>query len=379
MHKRTVECTKENDENNETPAVKRRAESGPQDSPRLPSQKLYTSLFELVPQACLFAIVEKPVLLNQTENETPSLPLLSSSEQPTQQDDVQSDIVTSPIPPSYIAQGVREEEEPASTHLSVDQPDHSKIQLRLLPVEDSTTSECNGQPSGCHMNDNSESNDGHVSSLDVESTNGRNISSSEETASSSRSCSKETVIPYSEEVTNALPLPLPEYFKKHSLIHKDRGLPNTAEQLFISLTISKKECSEIEHATRNQRTSADWHQQRQGRLTASAFHTIFGMRKQTDRVNVAKRLLSKTDISHIPAIQWGISKEDTAKREYIREMSSHSQFEYTTAGLVVNPLFPHLGASPDGFVECSCCGKGLVEIKCPFTAKDLYPDAIRGK
>ena len=134
MHKRTVECTKEDDENNETPAVKRRAESGPQDSPRLSSQKLYSSLFELVPQACLFTIVEKPV---QTENETLSLPLLSSSEQPTQQDDVQSDIVTSPIPPSYIAQGVQEEEEPASTHLSADQPDHSKIQLRPLPVEDS--------------------------------------------------------------------------------------------------------------------------------------------------------------------------------------------------------------------------------------------------
>ena len=101
MHKRVVECTKENNENNETPAVKRRAKSGPQDSPRLSSQKLYTSLFELVPQACLFTIVDKPVLLNQTENEIPSLPLLLSSEQLTQQDDVQSDLVTSPIPLSY--------------------------------------------------------------------------------------------------------------------------------------------------------------------------------------------------------------------------------------------------------------------------------------
>ena len=83
IHKRAVECTKENDENDETPAVKRRAESGLQDSSRLSSQKLYTSLFKLVPQACLFTIVEKPVLLNQTENEIPSLPLLSSSEQLT--------------------------------------------------------------------------------------------------------------------------------------------------------------------------------------------------------------------------------------------------------------------------------------------------------
>ena len=93
--------------------------------------------------------------------------------------------------------------------------------------------------------------------------------------------------------------------------------------------------------------------------------------------NIAKRVLSKPDISNIPAVQWGISKEDTAKRDYIREMSSHNEFEDTAAGLVVNTLFTHCEASPDGFVDCSCCGKGLVEIKCPFTAKDLHPDAIR--
>ena len=25
---------------------------------------------------------------------------------------------------------------------------------------------------------------------------------------------------------------------------------------------------------------------------------------------------------------------------------------------------PHLGASPDGLIECKCCGKGCLEIKC---------------
>ena len=30
------------------------------------------------------------------------------------------------------------------------------------------------------------------------------------------------------------------------------------------------------------------------------------------------------------------------------------------------PKWPHLGASPDGIVECSCCGKGVLEIKCPY-------------
>jgi len=46
----------------------------------------------------------------------------------------------------------------------------------------------------------------------------------------------------------------------------------------------------------------------------------------------------------------------------------------------VYPLYPHLGASPDGLVQCDCCpGKGLIEIKCPFAAEDLHPNDLRGK
>ena len=38
--------------------------------------------------------------------------------------------------------------------------------------------------------------------------------------------------------------------------------------------------------------------------------------------------------------------------------------------------FPHLGATPDGIVSCECCGKGLIEIKCPFSYKDQHPCEI---
>lgn len=40
------------------------------------------------------------------------------------------------------------------------------------------------------------------------------------------------------------------------------------------------------------------------------------------------------------------------------------------AGLHINPKWPYLGASPDGVLNCSCCGDGIVEIKCPHCAKD---------
>lgn len=50
--------------------------------------------------------------------------------------------------------------------------------------------------------------------------------------------------------------------------------------------------------------------------------------------------------------------------------TEHENFTITRCGLCINSEYPYIGASPDGFVKCDCCGEGLVEIKCPFTAKD---------
>ena len=37
---------------------------------------------------------------------------------------------------------------------------------------------------------------------------------------------------------------------------------------------------------------------------------------------------------------------------------------------LLNTAYPHLGATPDGIVQCMCCGKGVVEVKCPHNCKD---------
>ena len=33
-------------------------------------------------------------------------------------------------------------------------------------------------------------------------------------------------------------------------------------------------------------------------------------------------------------------------------------------------MYSHMGASPDGTVNCVCCGNGVLEVKCPFTCHD---------
>ena len=42
----------------------------------------------------------------------------------------------------------------------------------------------------------------------------------------------------------------------------------------------------------------------------------------------------------------------------------------SSSGLVIHTSYPHMGASPDGSVNCDRCGRGVLEIKCPFSCKD---------
>lgn len=63
--------------------------------------------------------------------------------------------------------------------------------------------------------------------------------------------------------------------------------------------------------------------------------------------------------------------EDTARKCYIEEMSKgHTNFFARLSGLVVRPEHLHIGASPDGIVSCSCCGRGTLEIKCPYIYRE---------
>ena len=76
----------------------------------------------------------------------------------------------------------------------------------------------------------------------------------------------------------------------------------------------------------------------------------------------------QSDLSYAPAINWGIQNESVARQQYTTMMSAgHEGFTCNLSGLWINPLY--LGVSPDGITTCSCCGDGLLEIKCPFLAR----------
>ena len=85
----------------------------------------------------------------------------------------------------------------------------------------------------------------------------------------------------------------------------------------------------------------------------------------------------KTLNPNIPALKWGRQSEENARQDYKMEMEkNHVDFEVQKAGLLISTKYPFLGATPDGIVSCSCCGTGLLEVKCPFKYRDSNPCEI---
>ena len=72
------------------------------------------------------------------------------------------------------------------------------------------------------------------------------------------------------------------------------------------------------------------------------------------------------------ALSWGMENEEVARREYeLVSRGKHSFLQIKATGLHVSAKYPHLGASPDGLLTCTCCGDGLLEIKCLYSFPSL--------
>ena len=66
----------------------------------------------------------------------------------------------------------------------------------------------------------------------------------------------------------------------------------------------------------------------------------------------------KNDLSHVPAIGWRVQNENVARDQYTNLLSAeHDNFTCNLTGLWINPLYPHLGVSPDGVTSRSCHGR----------------------
>ena len=144
----------------------------------------------------------------------------------------------------------------------------------------------------------------------------------------------------------------------------------------LQLSVRPEEVQNIEVYTQEQAKSPAWFKQRAGRITASKMKAVCA----TDPSHPSQSLLSQICYPHLkkfttPATTWGCEHEAVARLAYIEMMKPmHTNFQYRNSGFVVSTEYPYIGASPDGVVQCDCCGCGVLEIKCPYCVRESTPD-----
>jgi hypothetical protein len=174
--------------------------------------------------------------------------------------------------------------------------------------------------------------------------------------------------------------PIPSQASQATIVQSDldaRILPQdillkAKENFNISDTIRM----EIEHNTRNQSSSSDWHHARLRRITGSICGQIIKQKRKT--VPLLCRVLYPKPLILLPRpIAWGIQNEPFACASYRKYMneSGHVGLSTSPVGFVIDKTKGWLGASPDTRVnDPSCADKsGIAEFKCPYTKRDESP------
>ena len=151
----------------------------------------------------------------------------------------------------------------------------------------------------------------------------------------------------------------------------------------IKLETCHEEIENLEIATREQSKSNLWFQFRAGRITASKMKAV----TRTDPSYPAESLIKSVCYPveyrfETEATKWGTNHEKTAVQSLLCKLKEdgHENVCVENCGVFVSEEYPFIGASPDSIVSCECCGKQLVEVKCPFTKRnDILKDIKHDK
>ena len=149
-----------------------------------------------------------------------------------------------------------------------------------------------------------------------------------------------------------------------------------------SLSITREETQHLQQLTTEQSNSVTWNQFRVGRITSSVVHRVLHTDINHPSKSLIKTICCPAKSISVPAIQWGREKESEAFHQYSQVMSEHhSNFSATKSGLHLSMDSSFLGASPDGIIKCTCCGIGVLEIKCPFNFRydDNFEQMLKQK
>lgn len=177
-------------------------------------------------------------------------------------------------------------------------------------------------------------------------------------------------IPASVAIADHLPAPL-------TTLKSDMYLTMEIEKLkretkSVTLKVTEKEVVTLEAPPRKQSKCKLWFKHNADRITSSNMKSVCSTNLTKPSLSLIKKICHP-NIKQLStnATQWGIKKENIAITAYTEQQAKqHQNLTVKTCGLHIHPAFPHIGASPDGIVQCSCCGVGTIEVKCPYKYRD---------
>ena len=133
----------------------------------------------------------------------------------------------------------------------------------------------------------------------------------------------------------------------------------------INISVTEDQVQYVVQQTVEQSQSKLWFSMRAGRVTASTFYAACHTRIEKPAMSVLRSIC--TPNAHrfsSAATEWGNTHESVARDQYeALHTVQHTDVVCQASGLCLSTAYPMFGASPDGLVQCTCYGEGLVEIK----------------
>ncbi|XP_033740302.1 uncharacterized protein LOC117327441 [Pecten maximus] len=204
-------------------------------------------------------------------------------------------------------------------------------------------------------------------------------------------------------VKDKLPPSLRNMFNERNNMMSDEDFLQLSEKTIENFKITVDEVKKVEDITRSQSSSLAWHHQRSGRITASVAGEVLHTSTSNPSLSLLKKIcIPNTSSPTVPSLNWGKQHEEDAYKLYqflmevedsgeldiipkgeifLKDIShKHVNLNVAKAGFCISFSKPFLGASPDGHVFCACCGKGLLEIKCPYNMRQTtLMEALKDK
>ncbi|CAN7999705.1 unnamed protein product, partial [Ixodes pacificus] len=148
-----------------------------------------------------------------------------------------------------------------------------------------------------------------------------------------------------------------------------------------SLAVEPQVAALIQEQTTEQAGSTKWFSFRAGRITASNARTVCKTSVSQPSQSLLKKICHPMESQFwSPAVAWGRNNEPKARQAYeAKAVRLHEDFSCRRSGLHISSKHPFLGATPDGLIDCSCCGPGVLEVKCPYTFRDNFIKEMPGQ